>query len=66
VNRLRVTHKCDRQRDRRTDILLADAAFNYVARQKLIKSLSLLHTKFLLPRRVIIYKVALHASYLFF
>jgi len=29
-NRLGVTHDCDRQTDRRTDIFVANAALNYV------------------------------------
>jgi len=34
LNRLGMSYKCDRRRDRRSDILLANAALHYVARQK--------------------------------
>jgi len=32
MNRLRVTHECDRQRDERTDILIANTALNQTLR----------------------------------
>jgi len=34
LNRLSVTHECDEQTERRTDMLLANAALNYVTRPK--------------------------------
>ena len=34
LNRLGMTHECDGQTDRRTDILIAKTALHYVARLK--------------------------------
>jgi len=34
LNCLGVSHECDRQRDERTNILLANATLNYLVRQK--------------------------------